>query len=75
MLVWQEIRPPNRLTDLATSFVVNKLYNYLNVNHFSIATFLDLSKLFDIVNHDILMRTLCVRGIALYLFKDSRHYW
>ena len=63
----------NRSTDLATSYVVNKLCNDIDHNHFSIGVFLDLSKAFDTVNHAILIRKLeyyGIRGVALDLFKS-----
>jgi exonuclease III len=63
----------NRSTELATSYVVNKLLKAIDDKTFSVGIFLDLSKAFDTVNHDILISKLehyGVRGIALAWFKS-----
>ena len=51
----------NRSTENAISYVVNKLVNALDQNTFSIGVFLDLSKAFDKINHDILLEHYGVR--------------
>ena len=63
----------NRSTELATSFLTNKLLEGIEDGNISIGIFLDLSKAFDTVNHNILIHKLehCgVRGIALEWFKS-----
>ena len=63
----------NRSTDLAITYVVNKLSQAIDDKNISVGIFLDLSKAFDTVNHEILLRKLehyGIRGIALDLFKS-----
>ena len=55
------------------SYVVNKLSQAIDDKNISIGVFLDLSKAFDTVNHEILLRKLehyGIREIALDLFKS-----
>ena len=60
-------------TDLAiTDFIKNILGNFDN-NHVTIAVFLDLTKAFDCVRHDILLRKLehyGIRGTSLQWFAN-----
>lgn len=50
-------------TQHAITIFTEKLYDSLNKHHTSIATFLDLSKAFDTINHSILLSKLAVYGI------------
>ena len=62
-----------RSTELATSYVVNKLLKAIDDEKSSIGIFLDLSKAFDTVNHNILvckLKHFGVRGVALNWFKS-----
>ena len=58
---------------MAISYVITKLCNAIDHNNFSTGIFLDLSKAFDTVNHDILISKLehyGVRGTALDLLTS-----
>jgi len=60
-------------TSMAISLFTEKLYDTLDNQKFAIATFLDLSKAFDLINHTFLLQKLHrygVRGIALDWFKS-----
>ena len=53
-----------RSTILAVNEVVNRLYEYRNRGEHSIVVFLDLSKAFNCVNHEILYRKFEIWGIT-----------
>ena len=58
----------NHSTSLALLVLLDKIINSLENNEFAIGVFLDFSKAFDTVNHDILLQKLNfygVRGIPL----------
>ena len=60
-------------TSMAISLFTEKLYDTLDNHKLAIATFLDLSKAFDLINHTFLLQKLHhygVRGIALDWFKN-----
>ena len=60
-------------TDLALLDIYNKISSSLDLNHHTIGIFLDLSKAFDTINHDILLTKLHhygIRGIALDLLAS-----
>ena len=58
-------------TELALADVTNQLYNALDKKCDSIGLFLDLSKAFDTIDHDILLSKLQsygIHGVALSWF-------
>jgi hypothetical protein len=54
---------------------INRVYKSLDEREISIGLFLDLSKAFDLVDHDILLRKMSgmgIRGVALKWFQSYR---
>jgi hypothetical protein len=62
-----------RSTNTAIADLIEKVYKSLDEKEISIGVFLDLSKAFDLVDHDILLRKMSrmgIRGIALKWFQS-----
>jgi hypothetical protein len=60
-------------TDTAIVYFVERVYKSLDERELSIGIFLDLSKAFDLVNHDILLRKMermGISGVALKWFQS-----
>ena len=60
-------------TSLALIYLIDKINQAINNGEFVIGVFLDLTKAFDTVNHNILLQKLeryGIRGIALQWFKS-----
>ena len=58
----------NHSTNLALIVLIDKILKKLDNGNFVLGLFLDLSKAFDTVNHEILINKMCkygIRGIAL----------
>ena len=54
---------PNRSTCIAINDLYCKITDDLDNKHHSLGTFLDLSKAFDTLNHDIFLHRLNINGI------------
>lgn len=64
---------PNFSTELAILELQNSIINNLSCNKQTIGLFLDLSKAFDCLNHEILLKKLShygIRGVPLKWFKS-----
>ena len=60
-------------TSMALSFLLDNISNAMDENKLSLGIFLDFSKAFDTVNHDILFKKLScygIRGLALQWLKS-----
>ena len=60
-------------TDMALIEIVDNIKTAIDNNKFVCGTFLDLTKAFDTVNHEILLNKLnyyCIRGITNHFFKS-----
>ena len=60
-------------TELATTFLVSKITNAMERKELTLGIFLDLSKAFDTINHDILLTKLShygIRDLPLNWFKS-----
>ena len=58
-------------THIALMVLIDKLINSIQKGEFVIGVFLDFGKVFDTVNHDILLRKVDhvgIRGVALHWF-------
>ena len=60
----------NHLTEYALSILYDRLSNGIDNNEYTAGIFLDLSKAFDTVNHQILLEKLNHYGI-----RDAAHSW
>ena len=63
-------------TEIAISYLSNKISEALDNNEYSLGVFLDLSKAFDTVNHNIILYKLShygIRGIPLKWFTSYLH--
>lgn len=61
-------------TALAVSLFIERIYDALDENEYAIGLFLDLSKAFDTVNHNILIRKLSYYGIRGLPLQWIRSY-
>ena len=64
---------PNHSTYMTLLQMYDKISTSMDLNHFSVGIFIDLSKAFDTLNHSILIKKLeyyGVRGITLEWFKN-----
>ena len=59
-------------TELATTFLVSKITNAMERKELTLCIFLDLSKTFDTINHDILQTKLSHYGIRAFLLIGSK---
>ena len=65
---------PKHSTDMSVFLLKQTISSYVDRNTPVFAVFLDASKAFDKVNHDVLFQKLIVRGVPLY-FVRLLLYW
>ena len=64
----------NNSTINTTAKFTNDIFNAINYRHLTLATFIDMAKAFDTVNHKILLSKLEALGISGMLLKLLRNY-
>ena len=60
---------PKHSTDMSVFLLKQTISSYVDRNTPVFAVFLDASKAFDKVNHDVLFQKLIVRGVPLYFVR------
>jgi hypothetical protein len=73
MYKYQSAYKKGHSTEMALSFVTNAVYKYMEANEPVVLVFIDLSKAFDTIPHDILLQKLeryGIRGHPLTWFKS-----
>ena len=63
----------NYSTNMALIMLIDKIMSHINNGDLVIGIFIDLTKAFDTVNHDILLQKLCkygIRGLPLIWFES-----
>ena len=64
----------NHSTETAVISIYDQSLNNLNENKFNVLIFLDLSKAFDIMNHEILLGKLCRYRFCGKIWKKLQSY-
>lgn len=62
-------------TDLALVELISNIYNFFNQSKYTLGVFVELSKAFDIVDHEILLSKLNLCGIKSKKLKWFAKYF